>query len=370
MTDVAQVSADTADPNPANNTAGATAGVERNADLSVTKSVTPATAAPGEEVTYTLTATNDGPSTATSVALTDAVVDPGIVLTAATAPGLACTVDATGARCPIASLAPGASVEMTVTGRVVPSATPGGSLTNAAVVQSGTPDDDPSDNGATSAVTVGPVNAGLTVTKSASVPDPLLAGLGQVRYTVEVASTGPSDADPVTLTDQLPAGFTAVSATSSRGTCTITDADTRIECDLGTLTAPFGTTPGARSQITIVAQVAPGVEPGTYANTATADAPGTAPVESDAASVTVESRADLSVVKSFPEGSPDAILTPGTTETYRIRVTNQGPSTAADVSVADTLPTGLTASDVRVISVTPAGPSPDCDTDDRHLRPG
>ncbi len=113
-----------------------------------------------------------------------------------------------------------------------------------------------------------------------------------------------------------------------------------------------------------MAQVPPGVEPGTYANTATADAPGTSPVESDPASVTVEGRADLSVVKSFPEGSPDAILTPGTTETYRIRVTNQGPSTAADVSVADTLPTGLTASDVRVISVTPAGPTPDCDTDD------
>ncbi len=224
LSDIARVSADTADANPADNTAGAVAAVVRNADLSVTKSVTPVTASPGEEVTYTVTATNDGPSTATSVALTDAVVDPGVVITGAAAPGVTCTFDATGARCPVASLAPGSSVEMTVTGRVLPSATPGGSLTNAAAVQSGTPDSDPSDDTATATVTVGAVDAGLTVTKAASAPDPLLAGLGQVRYTVEVASTGPSDADPVTLTDQLPAGFTAVSATSSRGTCSVTDS--------------------------------------------------------------------------------------------------------------------------------------------------
>ena len=86
LTDVARVSADTADPDPDDNTAGATADVERNADLAVTKSVTPATAAPGEEVTYTLTATNKGPSTATSVVLTDTVDDPDLVLTGASAP--------------------------------------------------------------------------------------------------------------------------------------------------------------------------------------------------------------------------------------------------------------------------------------------
>ena len=361
LTDVARVSADTADPDPTNNTAGATAAVERNADLSVTKSVTPRTAAPGEPVTYTLTATNAGPSTARSVALTDTAVDPDITVTGASAPDATCSFDTTGARCTVGKIDPGASLEMTVTGRLAPSATPGHSLTDTAVVQSATPDADSSDNTATAAVRVGPVNTGLTVTKTADAPEPLLAGLGEVRYAIEVASTGPSDADPVTVTDQLPAGFTAVSATSSRGSCTIAANGRGIECDLGTMTAPFGTTPGARSQITIVAQVSPDVRPGRYANTATADAPGTAPVQSDPASVTVASRADLSIVKSFPEGSPDAIITPGTTETYRIRVANQGPSTASDVSIADALPAGLTASAIRVKSVTPAGPTPDCD---------
>ena len=48
---------------------------------------------------------------------------------------------------------------------------------------------------------------------------------------------------------------------------------------------------------------------------------------------------------------------PGTTETYRIQVTNQGPSTASGVSVEDALPAGLEASAIRVKSVTPAGRS-------------
>ena len=43
----------------------------------------------------------------------------------------------------------------------------------------------------------------------------------------------------------------------------------------------------------------------------------------------------MSIVKSFPQGS-DPDITPGTTETYRIRVVNDGPSVADDVVVTDT----------------------------------
>ena len=53
-------------------------------------------------------------------------------------------------------------------------------------------------------------------------------------------------------------------------------------------------------------------------------------------------------------------ITPGTTETYRIRVINDGPSVADDVVVTDALPDGLTATAWRVESVTPPGPTPAC----------
>ena len=58
--------------------------------------------------------------------------------------------------------------------------------------------------------------------------------------------------------------------------------------------------------------------------------------------------------------APDEEITPGTTETYRIRVVNDGPSVADDVVVTDTLPAGLTATAWRVESVTPPGPTPAC----------
>ena len=47
LTDVARVTSPTSDPDPDDNTAGATTDVTRNADLSVTKTVSPATVTPG-----------------------------------------------------------------------------------------------------------------------------------------------------------------------------------------------------------------------------------------------------------------------------------------------------------------------------------
>lgn len=344
LTDVARVTSDTADPDPDDNTAPASSEVTRNADLSVTKTMSPATVAPGGEVTYTVVATNNGPSTATNVAVTDTVVDPGIELTSATAPGATCALQPLTARCNVPSLVPGASVTMTVIARVGPDAAPG-SLNNAATATSATPDGNSGNNQASSPVTVGPPVSLLSVTKSASPAGPFLAGLGEVRYTVAVVNTGPSDAATVTAGDTLPAGFTVVAATSDRGGCTITPAPTgdTVSCEVGPLAAPFGGLPGAQATITIVAQVPADTAAGTYTNTATAQAPGSPPADSDPVAVEVTAQADLSIVKSFPEGS-DSSITPGEPVTYRIRVANNGPSVATNVDVTDLLPAGLTAS--------------------------
>ncbi len=361
LTDVARVTSATSDPDPANNTAPATTDVIRNADLAITKSASPATVTPGGAVTYALTATNSGPSTATSVAITDTASDSNIVITAASTPAGPCPFGPDGARCTAPSIAPGGTVVMTVTGLVKPGAPPGSILANAANVSSATPDDNPTNDAATAQITVGPRVPGLTATKTAVAPNPLIAGVGLVRYTIDVANDGPSDADPVTAGDVLPAGFVVVSATTDRGDCTVTPASSgdTVSCALGALTAPFADAPGGRARITITAEVPAGVAGGTFANTATVQTPGSPPVASNDAPVEVTSLANVSVVKAFPQGA-DSQITPGTTETYRIRVVNDGPSVAVHTVVTDALPAGLTPTAWRVVSVTPPGPAPAC----------
>jgi uncharacterized repeat protein (TIGR01451 family) len=337
LTDVARVTSSTSDPDPDDNTAPASSDVSRDADLSVTKSVAPTTVTPGQELTYRVTVTNAGPSTATNVAIDDAVPDPGIVLvSASSSPPGACSNDDSNARCTIASLAPGASAVMTVDAVALPDATPR-TVPNQAAVSSATPDLDPSDDTTDADVTIGPPVSDLDVTKTADAPSPLVAGIGEVRYTIDIVNNGPSDADPVTVSDVLPPGFVPVSATSDRGTCPTPSGGT-VTCDVGRLIAPLGDdVDGARARITIVARIPADVPPGTYPNVATADAPSAPPTSSPPAPVTVEGLANVSIVKSFPEGS-DPVLTPDTRETYRIRVVNDGPSVAGDVVVTDDLP--------------------------------
>src|SRR6478609_2254038 len=362
LTDVARVASATADPDPSDNTATATTPVTRDADLSVAKSVAPGSVAPGGALTYTITVTNNGPSTATSVVIDDSVPDADVEPRSASAdqPGT-CGTDPSNARCTITVLAPGASAVMTVSAVALPDATPH-IASNDAIVSSATPDSDTSDNTASADVTIGPAVSDLQITKTAETASPLVAGLGAVRYRIAVVNNGPSDADPVTLTDVLPAGFHVVSATTDRGTCGFAAAATgdTVTCDLGRFVAPFGATSGATGNVTIVATVPSTVAPGDYPNTATVSAPSTPPTISASAPVTVEARANLSIIKAFPVDAPDAVITPGTTETYRIRVVNDGPSVADEVVVTDTLPAGLTAKAWQVVSVVPAGPVPAC----------
>ncbi len=94
--------------------------------------------------------------------------------------------------------------------------------------------------------------------------------------------------------------------------------------------------------LTIVATVGPDAVPGSsIANTATVDTQGVDPDPTNnrwAAAVGVASEADLSVVKV---GSPDPVVA-GQTLAYTVTVTNDGPSDAQAVVVADTLPDGTT----------------------------
>src|SRR5204862_471814 len=118
------------DTNPRNNTASDTDTLTPQADLAVTKDDGKTSVVPGTAETYTITVTNNGPSTVSSVNLTDTI--PAILL------GATFGTPSTGSYTPSLRdarpiyLTSGSSVAITLNGTVDPAAT--GSITNIVTV--------------------------------------------------------------------------------------------------------------------------------------------------------------------------------------------------------------------------------------------
>ena len=322
ITNQANVTSLTGDPNTANNGASATTTVNASANLSLTKSDAPDPVLVGQLLTYSLTVGNAGPSGATSVTLTDTL--PSGVTFESAAPSQGTCSQASGTvTCNLGTIAN--SGNATVSIQVRPQAQ--GSITNQASVTSAATDTNLANNSASATTTVNPV-ADLAVTKSDS-PDPALVGQ-ELTYTVGVQNNGPSSAPGVTLSDTLPAGVTFTSATPSQGTCSQS---------AGTVTCPLGTIANGASasvQIKVTPQ-----STGSITNQASASSTITDPNSSNnsaSAATTVNPAANLSLTKS---DSPDPVLQ-GAELTYNLSVANTGPSSATGVTVTDTLPGGVT----------------------------
>lgn len=327
LTNVARITTTTSDPVPGNNNASATSTVVRQADMALTKSASPTSPVPGTNVTYTLTATNNGASRATGVTITD-TLPASLIVRSATSGGATCTITGSEVSCDAGGLDPGQSVTVTVVAGVPPDAgaVP---LTNSARVTSSTPDPTPGNNSATAAITPAPRQADLAVTKQA-VTSPIVAGR-PVQYRVTITNNGPSDAQTVTLTDALPAGLSAASASSTAGSCTVTGG-TNVSCALGGLLS------GQSAQVTIDAQLA-ATATGNLVNSATASSPTADPTPGNntgTATSPITASADLAITKSA------APVVDGAQAVYTIVVTNNGPSVARSVSVSDPVPAPLT----------------------------
>lgn len=98
--------------------------------------------------------------------------------------------------------------------------------------------------------------ADLTINKQQSPPKTVHVG-AVLSYVIFFGNNGPDTAISAQLVDTLPASFTFISATPSRGTCT--EAENVVSCSLGDLVN------GARGTVTI--QVVP-TQPGKFDNTA------------------------------------------------------------------------------------------------------
>lgn len=339
ITNTAGITALTSDPAPGNNSSMTTATVGQSADLTVVKSA-PATAVAGATLTYTLTASNVGPSNAANVVLTD-LLPPDTTfasLNQTSGPIFNCTAPAPGGtgtvNCSIATLAGGGtSATFSLVVNVAAGAT--GSINNTANIAAATSDPTPGNNASTvtSAVTQ---SANLTVTKTA--PATVVAGT-TLTYTITASNAGPSNATNVSLTDTLPANTTFASVTQTSGptfTCTAPAVGNAgiVNCSIATLAGG-----GTSAVFNLVVNVAPGAT-GSISNTANITAATTDPTPGNNTSTTstaVTQSADLTVAKT----GPDAV-TAGSNITYTVTANNAGPSNATGVSLTDVLPANTT----------------------------
>lgn len=307
------------------------------ADVEIAKSVAGSTSvAAGAEVTYELVATNNGPSDADRVLVTD-VFPAGVTPADVDAPtGWTCAITGQRVTCLHGTAPAGASQTLTVTAEVDPAVPAGTELTNTATIATSTDGDDPANNTDEATITT-TVNADLELTKSHNpIPGGAHSG-GRVTFVIDVHNNGPSQAEvPLTVTDTLPTGFSYVSA-AAPWVCSAPAPGTEVTCtyDPGAPFAPDADAP----TLTLTTAIGPDAPAATYVNHAEVTSP--SPDEdtsnnADDDSVPVTPAADVSVQKSH---LGEARI--GDQLVFSILVANAGPSSAADVVVTDALPRGL-----------------------------
>ena len=335
--------AGTTDPDAANNTATDTDTVAPSANLAVVKTDTSATYTPGGTGTYVVTVTNTGISTASSVTVSD-TLPAGVTLngtvTCATTGTASCgsvtgivgqaSFGATGA-----SIAAGAGNALTFTAPVAyASAMTADPLTNTATA---TDPASPQASGSDSSSRSPGVALAVVKTDGSATYTPG----GTASYTVTVTNTGPSDAASVTVTDTLPAGLTltanvgcTANGVASCGTVTGAAGQTAF----GTTGATLGAGAGDSLVFTVPVSFAASMTTSPLVNTATATDIATGASASGSDSDALAVQVTLAVVKT--DGSNT--YTPGGTATYTVTVSNNGVSTAGNVTVTDALPAGVT----------------------------
>jgi uncharacterized repeat protein (TIGR01451 family) len=320
------------DPNSANNTASNTVTVSNAADLGVNLAANPDPVLLGNELIYTVTLYNNGPSAASEPVVSD-VLPVGLTFvpgdSSAGPNGTLSYSDGTITANMNALLAGDSD---TITIAVIP--TISGQVTNTVTVGDPTEadsveiDTNPANNTASYTTQVSPADVAVTINNPA---DPLFIG-NQAVYQIEVTNNGPAPATGVVLTDTFGSGVTIVgetggdSSTVSGNIVTFTTgAISSGESDFYYITI----NPTASGVLLDSASVSSDeYDPNTNNNTTSVS--------------NLVSPVDLSLgvtpsVSSIQIGQP---------LTYTIQVGNGGPATATNVFFTDNLPSNVTISSI------------------------
>ena len=318
IVNIANVTSDT--PGDKKNDTNNTTVVEDIADLEVIKVVIGENPHKGDIITWVITVINHGPSDAKSVIVTDRLPS-GLIFK-----------EADGNYNPdtgvwtVGDLANGQTASLKITTIVdITNA----EITNVAVVNSTTPDNNTDNNKDNDTTNVDP-EADLKVIKTVSNPKPTVGDV--ITWTITVINLGPDAADDVIVEDMLPAGLKLISAKGSKG-----DYEDGI-WTVGTLDDKEAATLVLTTRVT--------ASSGTIRNVATATGSTYDPNKSnnkdyDVTKPKAKPMADLGIIKV---ANVEKVKV-GDKIIWTITVTNYGPDVAKNVRVKD-----VTVGDVEYIS--------------------
>ena len=351
INNTASVSSD-ADTNPGNNTSGPVTITINCADVMVVKTATTPAVTAGDQASYSVVVTANGPGSSTNVVLTD-TLPAGLSWTVGGPDAAACSPSSPIAggntlTCTFATIAQNATKTITLTA-TTSAADCAGINNTASVTASG---DTNSGNN-----TSGPVRitvscaADVKVTKSTSTPS--IAAGAQASYAITVTANGPASSNNVVLADVLPSGLNWTVSGPDAGACSPSSPI----AGGNTLTCAFGTmAKNATKTITLTATTTSANCPG-ITNTAGVSAEvdtNSTNNTSGAVAIAVSCAADVTVTKT----TTTPTVTAGGQASYGVTVTANGPTSSTHVVLTDTLPAGLnwTVGGLDAGSCSPASP--------------
>jgi uncharacterized repeat protein (TIGR01451 family) len=312
-----------------------------NANLGLAVTDAPDPVAAGSNITYSGTITSAGPDTATNVTFTVPLHSSLLYVSHSGPAGFTCTTPAVGATgtitCTAASVANGASIPFSVVAQVSPSLNngPDGTLSQLFLIGASTNDPTGTNNTVQVFTSYTTPDADLSTTNM-DTPDPVTTG-GTITYTQTITNNGPDAATNVTFSETLPASVGFQSIVAAPGfTCTTpaVSASGAITCTAATLAS--GTTGTFTVVVTVIAASGP-IGNMTVVDSNTFDPDPTDDTATASTTVLAATNADLSVTKTTSTTTAPA----GSTISYTIGVTNNGPDAATSVVMTDALPASL-----------------------------
>ncbi len=311
------------------------------ADLSLQKTVSPATVSINDNVIFTIRVTNSGPNNASGITVSDQL-PPGYTYVSDNGAG---KYNNTTGIWNVGNLNNGNSLALQITAKVNVVST-GNNYINVAKIETAKqldPDSTPGnglpeDDMASATVSLKP--ADLELTKSVS---PTSASAGQqVDFTINVLNRGPGNATGVDVQDVIPVGYTLIpGSVSSGGTYQVATAslewrdlylpaNSNVNLTFSALVNPLGNYLNI-AQITASDLPDPDSTPNN--NIATED-------DQDNAEITfIGPSADLSLVKNVVAGNTSPVV--GSQVSFELVISNDGPNNATGVQVTDLLPSGF-----------------------------